>query len=124
MKMIIIFNHSLNEEQRVAAQSQFGVTEFIELTPELKPVWGQVPAEPESISNHIEPVVKWALDQEPEVALVQGDFGATYEVVTRLKEKGVMVVYATTKRESVETTNPQGEVVKTSVFKHVRFREF
>lgn len=36
----------------------------------------------------------------------------------KLKEAGIQPVYAFSKRVSVETTNEQGEVVKTSVFKH------
>jgi len=38
-----------------------------------------------------------------------------------LAKEGVMPVFAFSKRESVETTGPDGTVTKTNVFKHVGF---
>nr|DAO28797.1 MAG TPA: hypothetical protein [Caudoviricetes sp.] len=42
---------------------------------------------------------------------------------TALKEKGFKVLYSFTQRESVETTDAEGNVVKTAVFRHVGFIE-
>lgn len=40
-----------------------------------------------------------------------------------LKEKGITPLYAFSERVSVETTDPNGQVVKTSIFKHKGFVE-
>ena len=39
-----------------------------------------------------------------------------------LAKRNIPVIVATTKREAVETLQPDGSVIKTSVFKHCRFR--
>ena len=48
-------------------------------------------------------------------------FMSTLELV--LKENGIKPIYAFSKRESIETTLPSGEVVKKSIFKHIGFVE-
>jgi len=58
-----------------------------------------------------------------DVLLVQGDFGATYNMIRFAKNMGLIAVYATTNRivsEQVEN----GKVVIKREFKHARFREY
>lgn len=42
---------------------------------------------------------------------------------TALKERGIQPLYAYSQRESVETINTDGTVVKTAVFKHIGYIE-
>ena len=92
---------------------------------DLQGLWSGVPAELEEINTYLEPI-KIFVKQElklNDIVLIQGDFGATYAMVRLVKSLGAMAVYATTKRNVVEK-ELDGKVVKTSVFEHVRFREF
>jgi len=55
--------------------------------------------------------------------LVQGDYGATFNMVQFAKEIGLVPVYATSKRDVKEVVD--GEYVTTiREFKHVRFRKY
>ena len=56
------------------------------------------------------------------VALVGGHLGLFLQVVPRLKEQGYLVVEAITDRVSVEETQPDGTVIKKSIFKHEGLR--
>jgi len=56
--------------------------------------------------------------------LVQGEMTLTYAIVAKLKEAGVRVVAATSKREVEEAVNEKGETIKNAVFKFVQFREY
>lgn len=42
---------------------------------------------------------------------------------TALKERGIQPLYAFSQRESVETINADGSVVKTAIFKHIGYIE-
>ena len=57
-------------------------------------------------------------------AFVAGEFSLTVALVAALRACGVRCFTATTSREVVETTAPDGAVVKISVFRFVRWREY
>jgi len=66
------------------------------------------------------PVIKKPAEQ-PDYILIQGDFGAAYQLVRWAFAKGLRPIYATTERKVVE--NRDGDKVNSKkVFKHVRFR--
>ena len=56
-------------------------------------------------------------------ALIGGAPYLTAPLAEALKKVGITPLYAFSKRESVETTQPDGSVVKTSVFKHAGYIE-
>ncbi len=56
------------------------------------------------------------------VALVGGQLGLMLQVVPALKKAGFKVVEAITDRVSVEETQPDGTVIKKSIFKHEGLR--
>lgn len=56
------------------------------------------------------------------VAMVQGEFSLTFKVTSRLKNRGVTVVVATTERNSKETVQADGTVKKETVFDFCQFR--
>lgn len=58
------------------------------------------------------------------VALVQGEMTFTYALVNEFKRNGITCLAATSKRKSVEKTQPDGTTTKISVFEFVQFREY
>lgn len=57
-------------------------------------------------------------------AHVMGESVFTHCLVTLLQHAGVTCISSTTERVVEEKISPNGETVKTSVFKFVRFREY
>jgi len=124
-KMFLLFSHTLTQEQKEDAKNSLGVGEFIKLPPSLQELWSNIPPDIKDITSYLEPIKAWLKEniQIGDYALVQGDFGATCKIATFVKEQGAKAVYATTKR-NVEEKLLDGKVIKTSVFKHIIFREF
>lgn len=58
------------------------------------------------------------------IVLVQGEMNFTYAVVNLFKKEGVTCLAATSERKVIETTQPDGNTKKTSVFQFVKFREY
>ena len=148
MLFLNLTNHALTSEQRDDAKHRFDVQEFIELPDELKTKFGQVPCgEDEGILWDLADEIKdWVFEKSspkisdwvhcqgefsaegldddlcPVRVLLQGELGLVGRLLRLLEEAGIPCFYATTRRESVETTQPDGSVVKTNVFKHAGFR--
>jgi len=124
-KMILLFSHNLTDEQKSDARASFGVEQFVVLPDDLQTLWSNIPADLEDLNEYLQPIQKFLTDniQKGDIALVQGDFGATCSIASFVKSIGGVAVYATTKRDVVEK-EIDGKIVKTSVFEHVRFRVF
>lgn len=124
-KMFLLFSHTLTSEQKEDAQGSLGVEEFVTLPSDLQGLWSNVPATLDDLSDYLEPLQSYFKNnlQTDDVVLVQGDFGATFTMVNELKSLGARVVHATTQRDVVEKT-VDNKIIKTSVFKHVRFRSY
>jgi hypothetical protein len=124
-KLILLFSHSLTPEQRDDATDNLGVGEFVSLDGELQRVWSNVPPSLESLDEYLKPIKDFVSSHlnSDDVVLVQGDFGATCAMVSFVNSMGGVAVYATTKRDVVEEES-KGEIVKTSIFRHIRFREY
>ena len=124
-KMYLLFNHTLTPAQKVDAKKHFGIENFVLLPDALQRLWSQIPAEAESLDAMLSPLWEW-LEQETkegDVALVQGDFGATCLAVRRLKALEVVCCYATTRRRAIER-HIGNKVIKESIFEHVQFRVY
>jgi len=124
-KMFLLFSHTLTQEQKEDAKISLGVGEFVKLPQDLQELWSNIPPDIKDINPYLEPIEAWLKEniQKGDYALVQGDFGATCKIATFAKEQGAKAVYATTKR-NVEEKLLNGKVIKTSVFKHIIFREY
>ena len=124
-KMFLLFSHTITEAQEQDAKSSFGVEEFVSLPSNLQKLWSNVPASLDSITEYLEPIRDFLIDnmEEDDIVLVQGDFGATCSMASFVNSLGGVAVYATTKRNVIEK-EVAGKIVKTSVFEHVRFRRF
>lgn len=124
--MFIILSHELTEEQKEDAKERLGVTDFVKMPEELSVVWRSIPPDADSVSTMLSSIKGWLKDQarEGDIALIQGDFGATFHMVDFAFNNGIRPVYSTTKREVKESVNSAGEIVSERRFKHVRFRNY
>jgi hypothetical protein len=124
-KMILLFSHNLTPDQKNDAMTTFGVEEFLPLEADLQKLWSNIPADLVTLEEYLAPIKTFVTAHlNPEdVALIQGDFGATCHIAHFVRELGGIGVYATTVRDVVEKEE-HGVIVKTSIFKHVRFRVF
>lgn len=121
--MFLLFNHALTDDQIADARESLGIDEFVELPKELIEAWGNVPPELEDLSEYIMQFIEFLESaKEGEYVLLSGDFGACHRLALWAKDRGLKPVYATTKREAVEVSLPNGGIEKKSVFKHIRFR--
>ena len=125
-RFFLLFSHTLTDEQAADARQALGVTECVALPPDLQAIWSDVPPEIEYIADHLQPVLHWLMQhaQPGDALLIQGDVGAVYLTVKWALQRRLIPVYATTRREVVETTLPDGSIQKQSRFQHVRFRRY
>lgn len=124
IKLYLLFSHTLTEEQERDARERFGIDEIILLPKVWLDIWSQVPAQSEKVKPYLKEIFAY-LDQvnKDDFVLIQGDFGATYMAVNHVKEKGATPIYATTQRNVVEK-QIGNKSIKTSVFKHIRYRVY
>ena len=61
--------------------------------------------------------------EDGDFVLIQGDFGASYNLVTFCKEKQYKTIYSTTLRSSKEIIRNNG-VEKVSYFSHISYKEY
>jgi len=123
--MILLFNHTLTYTQKEDAKSSLNVKKFITPTQELQHTWSNIPTKVESLVLLLAPIREFITKEakKGEYILIQGDFGATYQIVEFSKSLGLIPLYATTKREVIETLE-DNKVVKKSIFRHERFRKY
>ena len=122
-KMILLFSHTLSDEQKNDAIQNFEVVEFVPLPNDLQKLWSNFDADLEKLD--LEPLRQFLSREakQGDFALIQGDFGASFAMVNLAFELGIIPIYATTKREVFEVVE-NGETVKRSIFKHRRFRKY
>ncbi len=65
-----------------------------------------------------------AKSPQDDIVMVQGEYTLTYALVNVLKEQGYRVVSACSGRDVIERKGDNGEAIKESVFRFVRFREY
>lgn len=126
-KLFLIFSHILTEDQKNDATQNHQITEFISLPKELQAKWSQVPAILDlDVKEYIKEIVAFITEKAEanDLVLVQGDFGATYNLVSTLKSNHLECVYAITKRESIEKHLGDGTVELHKIFKHAGFRRY
>jgi hypothetical protein len=124
--MILLFNHTLTQDQKDDARRSFGVEGFVTMPDDVRKIWGQIPPHLNGLHEYLEPVKRWLADiaKAGDYVLIQGDFGATYLLVNYAKELQLKAIYATTTREAVEQTQLDGSVKMQHVFKHRLFRKY
>ncbi len=123
--MFVIMSHPLTEAQVKEIHGRFDIESIVYLPEPLRNVWGNIPPEGEWDASWLQPIKDWLMAQLNcgDKLIVQGEFGATYALVSWLQNKGFSVYYATSLRRVIETV--QGEQVITQrLFEHVNFRKY
>lgn len=125
-QMFLLFSHKLTQEQVEDAKIALGVEKFVNLSEELQRVWSNIPTDIPRLEEFLKDIKKFLVDgaRKDDFVLIQGDFGAVYEMVNFSKSLGLISVYATTKRETEEIKGNDNKIIKKSIFKHRRFREY
>lgn len=121
-KMFVLINHNLTQEQKSQALKVFGVEDIINITDD---TWSNINPADENILYALNTYKKeLMLEAEAgDILLVQGDFGATYNMINFAKNIGIKTIYATTKR-IVKELAIDGKLVTKREFKHEKFREY
>lgn len=124
-KMFLLFSHNLSEIQLNDAKSNLEVSEVVSLPNKLQDIWSNIPADIENLREYLLSIRNFLAEnsQYGDVVLIQGDFGAVYQMVNFSKDLGLIPVYATTSRE-IEEFEENGKTIKKSIFEHIRFREY
>lgn len=124
-KMFLLFSHNLTQTQIDDAQNSLEIKEFVSLPNDLQMVWSNIPSEIESLKEYLIPFRNFLTENSEyeDVVLIQGDFGAVYQMVNFAKDLGLKAVYATTTRV-IEEVVINDKTVKKSIFEHRRFREY
>ena len=120
--LFTLINHALTREQEEDARKNLNVDKFINIA---DASWSDIDPSEKSVIKFIETYKNKLKKQAKagDVLMVQGDFGATYNMIRFAKNMGLIAVYATTNRivsEQVEN----GKVVIKREFKHAKFREY
>jgi len=123
---IILMNHAPTVDQEREANALTGCRKMIFPPADLQRLWAAMPPEAACITGFIQPLLDWLRNtaETGDYLLVQGDFGATFFLVNFALKLGLVPVYATSRRETVETVLPDGSVRQERVFRHVRFRKY
>lgn len=121
--LYLLFSHELTDQQTREAREDLGVKEIYYLPDDLKALWSQIPPEISEVAEYVQPVKEWLERRvnEGDYIIIQGDFGATYQIVKWAFSKNLRPIYATTKRKAVEIRNKE-KIITNRVFEHVRFR--
>ena len=99
------------------AASLFGVVQDFPF-PEINPDWDE-----EKVLQLARENCKKILAVHPKAVLCQGEFSYCYNLIKMLKEKGIVVLSACSKREAQEWKEG-GQTVKKATFSFVRFRKY
>jgi hypothetical protein len=121
-KLFVLMNHDILQSQIDEAKNILGVDEIITLSDD---AWSNIDPNKEKIASDMLSY-KQRLHQEAnsgDFLLVQGDFGATYNMVCFAYEHKLIPIYATTLRRSTEKL-VDNKIITTREFVHARFRQY
>jgi hypothetical protein len=119
-----LLNHQLTAKQ-IEELTRSSGSERINYPPEeLAALWSAIPTDCELKAAHLAPFLAWLGEaREGDLVVLQGEFGAAFALVDFALQRGLVPVYAVTKRVAEESRD--GEVVRrTYIFEHVCFRRY
>lgn len=124
-KMFLLFSHNLTQSQIDDAKKNLAIKEFIPLNSDLQTTWSNIPSDIELLKEYLLPFRNYLVENSKygDVVLIQGDFGAVYQMINFAKDLGLKTVYATTRRV-IEEVIVENKTVKKSIFEHRKFREY
>lgn len=119
-KLILLFSHELTGQQEIDARANLKCDEILYMPKKLKEKWQNLGIERdlEEFKNFLAEVTK-----KEDYVLVQGEWGATYDMVNYCKENNLIPIYSSTKRE-VEERKDGETILKISKFVHRGFVKY
>lgn len=119
-KLLLLFSHKLTEKQLIDVKETLKCDEIIYLPENLKERWQNM-----DIEENLDEFKKFLenLTSEGDYVLVQGEWGATYQIINYCKAKKLIPIYSSTKRE-VEERKEGESIIKLSKFKHRGFVKY
>jgi CRISPR-associated DxTHG motif protein len=120
-RLFNVTNHQLTADQIEDARQRWDIVDVVDLDEELKAVWANI--EVGSAASLIFDRL-WQRSTHADVIVVQGEYGATFTLVSMLRTAGRRVVYASTAREVTECQEPDGSVTTVHRFRHRGFLEY
>jgi hypothetical protein len=124
-KLFLIFSHKLTNEQIDDAKNSLNIEKFEYLPKELQIIWSNIPTDLKSLDEYLNPIKEYLkkYSNNSDYVLIQGEFGAVYNIVNYSKTNNLIPIYSTTKRVVSENI-VNGIIEKKSIFSHVIFREY
>ena len=119
----IFVNHTNHPSERWSAEQISAAKVYGEIVDVPFPAISAEAAADE-VRELVQGQLKKILALEPAIVLCQGEFNYTFAMVEQLKNFGVSVVAATSKRVAHEEILPDGSTRQVSVFRFVQFREY
>ena len=120
MKLLKLLNHDLTQVQIDELKNDFNVDEIVTISPDNAKKFAQVTLD--NYNDVIASVNAEIKQVKPDIMFIQGQAGVVHNVVNNNPD--VVCLFAFTQRISADTTNADGNVTKTNVFKHQKFMKY
>ncbi len=118
-----LLNHQLTQRQVEELARVYHSEETILPDGELSGLWAQINPE-HDVDPLVGRVVSWLESaREGDLLVVQGEFGATFRLVDYALKRGLVPLYATTRRVAREARDGE-RVHREYIFEHVRFKKY
>jgi hypothetical protein len=119
-----LLNHELTSKQTAELLSVFGSERVIYPPAWVSALWGEIPPGGELTKAQLEPFADWLRDAGAgDIAVLQGEAGASFALVDFALQKGLIPVHAVTKRIAQEARDGE-KVRRTYIFEHICFRQY
>jgi len=123
MRIINLTQHKATAEQRNAGVFELEESHKSKLV-ELLTFESLDDCDVHEIKSRATQIVALALSYKPDAAMIGGALWLIAPLAKMLRKHGITPLFAFSRRESVETTDDNGNVVKKAVFKHLGFVEY
>src|SRR6056297_1136117 len=123
--LYILFSHELTDKQNKQIYKNYGIKDIIYLPGELIKKWKNIPVDEKSLVEFLGPFKSWIGENTRvgDYILIQGESGATYQMVNFAFKCDLIPLHATTKRVNKEIKNGE-EIITERKFEHVIFRRY
>ena len=123
-QVFVLISHQLLPEQKQELYDRFGIIELRYLPENLQQIWSNVLYDDKYYTNLNEIIdYVFSILNKGDYVIVQGNWGYTYKLVEEAKKHNIIPLYAFSVRDSIEEII-NGEVVKTTKFRHQCFVEY
>jgi hypothetical protein len=124
--LFVLLNHTLTVQQKKDVAESLTVEKIVLPPDSLKKLWSHIPAQGELDILVLGQFTDWLGKnaKKGDLVLVQGEFGAVFYVVDYCFQTGLVPIYASTPRRSVEEVRGDGTVARKLLFRHAGFRRY